>query len=195
MTYLAVAGWNTGVGNTIQMVWDTATGNFSIEFENLNLANPEDWLVGYSPAGANLDPGPTDLSGLTGGNILLTGASDSSALELNSNRPLIGANWDLTTDYIDAVSPIAITFFGDRSPVAVPFTAIGIAALGCDINLATALGSASAANVGGSATTTIAIPNNPALAGAKLSAQSICLSIQNLGGLLSSNGLEGTLGN
>ena len=195
VTYLAVAGWNTGVGNTIQFVWDTATGNFSIEFENLNLANPEDWLVGYSPAGANLDPGPTDLSGLTGGNILLTGASDSSALELNSNRPLIGANWDLTTDYIDAVSPIAITFFGDRSPIAVPFTTIGIASPGCDINLATALSNASAPNVGGSASLSVAIPNNPALAGAKLSAQSICLTVQNLGGLLSSNGLEGTLGN
>ncbi len=195
VTYLAVAGWNTGVGNTIQFIWDTATGNFSIEFENLNVANPEDWLVGYSPAGANLDPGPTDLSGLSGGNIALTAGSDSSALELNSNRPLLGNNWDLTTDFIDLVSPIAITVFGDRSPIAVPFSSIGINAPGCDINLQTALATVTSLNVGGSSTTSIALPNNPLLAGAKLSAQTLCLTTQNIGGLLSSNGLEGTLGN
>jgi hypothetical protein len=195
VTYLAVSGWNTGLPNTVQFIWDTATGNFSIEFEALNTTNPEDWLVGYSPAGANLDPGASDLSALTGGNVLLTAASDSASLALSANLPVLGTNWDLTTDFIDPISPIAITFFGDRSPVAVPFTAIGINAPGCDINLASAITSLSGLSAGGTATVTVALPNNPALAGALLSAQSLCLTLQNSANLLSSNGVEGLLGN
>ncbi|MCK5940803.1 MAG: hypothetical protein KAI24_02440 [Planctomycetes bacterium] len=195
VTYDGVYGWGTTDPNTVQFMWDTATGDFSIEFGALGAGNPEDWLVGYSTAGASNDPGPTDLSGLQGGNILLTAGADSSALALSANAPRTGQNWDLTTDFVDPISPIAITFFGDRSPIAVPFTAIGINSPGCDINLATAITSLTGLAAGGSATVTVPVPANPALVGAMLSAQSICLTLQNAGNLLSSNGVEGTIGN
>ena len=71
---------------------------------------------------------------------------------------------------------------------------IGIPAPGCDINLATALTSITAGNGGGSALVTVPIPNNVALAGFQLSAQSICLTATNAANLLFSNGVEGTLG-
>ena len=143
VTYLGVSGWNTGLPNTIQFKWDTLTGNFSIEFDGLNTTNPEDWLVGYSQAGQNIDPGGYDLSSLlpaNGGNILLTQLIDAALLELTAGRLILGSNWDLTTNFIDPVSPIAITFLGDAGP-AVPLLAIGLNAPGCDINLATTLGS------------------------------------------------------
>ncbi len=35
-----------------------------------------------------------------------------------TTRPSIGTNWDLTTTGIDPISPIAITDFGARKPVA-----------------------------------------------------------------------------
>ena len=52
-----------------------------------------------------------------------------------------------------------------------------------------------ALNAGGTATATLAIPPNPALQGGVLTAQSVCLTLQNSANLLVSNGLEGTLGN
>ena len=196
VTYLGVSGWNTGLPNTIQFKWDTLTGNFSIEFDGLNTSNPEDWLVGYSQAGQNIDPGGYDLSSLlpaNGGNILLTQPIDAAPLELTAGRPILGSNWDLTTNFVDPVSPIAITFLGDAGP-AVPFAAIGLNAPGCDINLATTLGSLTGLAAAGSATVTLPIANNPALAGFQLSAQSISLTLVNPANLLASNGVLGTVG-
>ncbi|MCB9878704.1 MAG: hypothetical protein H6835_14000 [Planctomycetes bacterium] len=48
--------------NWIQIVWNVGTGDWSIEFGALALTNPQPWLVGYSPAGPNLDPGVDDVS-------------------------------------------------------------------------------------------------------------------------------------
>ena len=195
VTYLGVSGWNVALPNTVQFKWDVVTGNWSIEFDGLNTTNPEAWLVGYSQAGQNLDPGDFDLSSLIGGaNILLTAPSDSASLELVGNRPVLGSTWDLTTNFIDPVSPIAITFLGDAGP-AVPFAAIGLNAPGCDINLATTLGSLTGVAAGGSATSSLPVANNPALAGFQISAQSISLSAINPAGLISSNGVTGTVGN
>ena len=146
-------------------------------------------------AGQNLDPGDFDLSSLIGGaNILLTAPSDSASLELVGGRPVLGSTWDLTTNFIDPVSPIAITFLGAAGP-AVPFAAIGINAPGCDINLASTVASLQALAAGGSATVSLPVANNPALAGFQISAQSISLSAINPAGLISSNGVTGTVGN
>ena len=195
VTYLGVSGWNTGLPNTVQFKWDTATGNWSIEFDGLNTTNPEDWLVGYSPAGPNLDPGATDFSALNPGGVLLTAPFDSAALELTGNAPKTGANWDLTTNYIDPISPVSITFFGMAAATPIPFQAIGLNAPGCDINLMTTDGSVSGLSVAGSSTVSVPIPANPALVGAQLSAQSICLTVSNGANLFSSNGVTGTIGN
>jgi hypothetical protein len=189
VTYLGVEGWNTGLPNTIQFIYDSNTGNFSIEFENLNFTNPEDWLIGYSTAGASLDPGATDLSSLVAAPAI-TAAADTSDLALSSNVAGLGASWDLTTDNIDVASPIAITYLGDRAPTAIPFSAIGLQAPGCDINLATAIFGLAGVSTGGSTTVSLSIPNNPALAGALLSAQSLSLTLSNAANILSSNGLE-----
>lgn len=189
VTYLGVEGWNTGLPNTIQFVYDSNTGNFSIEFENLNFSNPEDWLIGYSTAGASLNPGATDLSALVG-LPALTAGSDTADLALTANAAGLGASWDLTTNNIDVASPVAITYLGDRAPTAIPFSAIGLAAPGCDINLATAVVDLVGVSTGGSTTVSVPIPNNPALAGALLSAQSISLTLSNAANILSSNGVE-----
>lgn len=115
------------------------------------------------------------------------------ALGLDSNNPSLGNNWDLTTSNIDAVSPFAITFFGDRGP-AVSFSVIGLDAPGCDVNLSSILVDGTGPNVAGSATVSVPIPNDPTLSGGMLSAQSICLTLSNNANLLSSNGVEGTFG-
>ncbi|MGK0206034.1 MAG: hypothetical protein ACI89X_003810 [Planctomycetota bacterium] len=48
-------------------------------------------------------------------------------------------------------------------------------------------------NFGGVATTSIPIPNDLTLAGLQLAAQSVCLTLQDAFGLLTSNGIEATV--
>jgi hypothetical protein len=190
VTFDGVVGWGTPDPCYIQLDYNVNSGDWAIRFGTVGFANPEDWIVGYSPAGLNADPGSTDISAA---GPILTGALDIFPLTVDSNNPSLGSNWDVTTSNIDPLSPIAITFFGARGP-AIPATLVGFAAPGCDIHLATTLTSAAAPNVGGSAVTTIPIPNNIALAGFQLSAQSICLTASNVANLLFSNGVQGTLG-
>ena len=93
----------------------------------------------------------------------------------------------------DAISPFAVTFFGNRGP-AVPFVTLGLNAPGCDAHLQSVFGSLSGANSSGIASVTVAIPSSAALIGAELSGQSVCLTSNNAALLHSSNGLEGTVG-
>jgi hypothetical protein len=192
VTFDGVNGWNTPDPCFIQIDYNVNTGDWAIRYGTVGFANPEDWLVGYSPAGANADPGSTDISAAPGG-VLITEAVDIVPLTIDSNNPSLGGNWDVTTSSIDPLSPIAITFFGTRGP-ATPASLIGIPAPGCDINLATAITSITAPNAGGSTMVQVPIPNIVALAGYQLSAQSICLTASNAANLLFSNGVEGTLG-
>ena len=107
VTYLAVAGWNTGAGNTIQFIWDTATGDFSIEFENLNTTNPEVWLVGYSPAGPSTDDGGTDISAM---NASLVSGQNVDAMTLSASgapisSPTAGSTVTFTVDNMQEIFP------------------------------------------------------------------------------------------
>lgn len=78
ITYDQVYGFGTTGQNSVQFVIDTGSGTFSITWGALAATNPQDWLVGYSPAGPSLDPGPVDLSATT----LQTSPFDASPLSL-----------------------------------------------------------------------------------------------------------------
>jgi len=121
------------------------------------------------------------------------GSGCGAPLTLASNAPVLGANWLLTTSNIDAISPVAVTFVGDRGP-AVPYTLLGLAAPGCFAHLSSIVGSVSAVNSQGTSAASVAVPNVAALIGFRLSAQSVCLTTANAAGLHSSNGVEATFG-
>lgn len=188
LVYNGVFGWNTTDPNDIDMKWDTATGDWSIEFGAIGAGNPEDSLVGYSQAGSNLDPGATDIS--AGGS---TGSADQAGLGLDSNNPTLGGSWDLTCDNIDASSPGAVFFFG--SAEVNPGVDLGfIGAPGCfaytnaDLAVVVELGAPP------SVTNSLAIPNDPSLAGATLTVQATAASPANAWGVVTSNGVTGSLG-
>ncbi|MFK7742841.1 MAG: hypothetical protein AB8H80_21195 [Planctomycetota bacterium] len=157
-----------------------------------------DGMVGVSPGNGANDLGGIDYSDLAvlGAVTIDTGVGPFFAgMELaSSTQPVLGANWDLTTSNIDAVSPIAITFLGDRGP-AIPLSVLGFNAPGCDANLSSILGDITGVAVGGVATVSLPLPNNAALTGLNVSAQSVALTLSNAANLLTSNGVEGTLGN
>ena len=101
VTYDGVYLWNTTDAVTIQIRGNEATGTFIIAFGALGNTGPEDWLVGYSTAGASDDPGGTDLTAA----ILFpftTGTADVQPLGLEGvGTPVLGAPFDLKTTNIE----------------------------------------------------------------------------------------------
>ncbi|MFT7536053.1 MAG: hypothetical protein ACI85K_002007 [Hyphomicrobiaceae bacterium] len=117
------------------------------------------------------------------------------SLALDSNNPVLGTNWDLTTTGLSPISPIAITFFGNaRVDPGLPLTVIGINSQGCSVHFSGFITSGDAAAVAGAATLSIPIPNVPAFVGSVLVAQSIGVTPAFPSLIATSNGLEGVIG-
>lgn len=117
VTYDGVIGKGTFAPNSMQLTWDRLTGDWSIEYGAVSPANPQAWLTGYSPAGPNLDPGPTDLSAL--GTHHLT-ATDELPLMLTAiGRPVQGTvavNFDVTTSHIGSSAILHFGIVGLQNP-------------------------------------------------------------------------------
>jgi hypothetical protein len=153
-------------------------------------------MVGYSKGNNNVtggpvsaDTGPRDLSA----GPFSTNGPDSFPLAVDSNAPRFGQNWTITTTGVDPLSPITVTFFGTARVN--PGLDLGfLGAPGCSSYINIILDGLTGTTVGTSSTINVAIPNNPALGGFVLTAQSVCLTLQNALGLRTSNGLEGTVG-
>ena len=188
-----VYNWGQTNGETFQVQFDLTTGNITIVYDAVTNNVGTAYLVGLTAGGTQSDNGGYDLSVDLAATITL-GDVEVLSLTLDSNRPVLGTNWDLTTSNIEAVSPFAITFLGNAQGAGVPFTAIGLNAPGCAIWINTVLGSLTGLAAGGSSTVSLPIPNNAALAGAILTGQSICLTLKNPANLLGSNGIESTMG-
>jgi len=195
VTWDAITPYGVTTTDTFQYQFELATGNCTIVFDNTTFGGASGWhtpLFGYTNGSPAYSEG-LDMS-VALSSALTIGDAGSVPLALDSNLPIVGQNWDITTSNIDAVSPIAITFFGSAQ-FTLPLTAIGLAAPGCDINIDTVLASITSLSAGNSATASVPVPSNPILLGSVLTAQSICLTLNNPANLLTSNGLQGTLGN
>ena len=200
VTYLGVSGWNTGVPNTVQFIWDTATGSFSIEFENLSTTNPEVWLVGHSPAGASVDDGGRDLSAL---NSAVMSANNAPALSLDASGAPIssstaGSTVTYTIDNMAAFAPglgiglVAISF--NQTNPGLPLGFLG--APGCNAYIGSLDVTLAVVGAGSSLSTTFNIPAG-APSGVELFAQGINLvqpnslpNGQNAFGMQLSNGIR-----
>ncbi len=191
ITFTDVPEFGTTTANTVQVSLHP-NGDIDIKYGALSLA---DCIVGFSTGNGSSDPGGIDISA-SPVIVLTTGVGPFYPdLELvGSTRPIIGTSWDLTTNNIEAVSPVGITFFGTRAPVSLPLTAIGLPAPGCEIHLNSTIGAITGNNVGGSTTVSLPLPNNPALVGQMFAVNSIALSLSNAANLTSSNGVEGVFG-
>lgn len=116
---------------------------------------------------------------------------DSPALALNSNLPVLGTTFTMTTSNLSAVSPVGILFVGDTQ-LAVDLTAIG--APGCFALSSGNLASATFPSVAGTGSISLPVPLNPALLGATFTSQAAGLTLANALNIATSNGLQWTLG-
>jgi hypothetical protein len=196
VTWEAVTPYGVATTDTFQYQFTLATGDCTIVYDNMTYGGTSGWhaaLFGYTAgSGASIDEIDFAASLATTLTIEDVGAIP---LVLDSNAPAFGGNWDLTTSNVDPISPIAITFLGNGQASLPLQLVIPTADPSCSIYLASVLGSLTGLPTAGSATVSLPIPSNPALAGAVLNAQSICLTLSNPSNLLSSNGLEGVIGN
>ena len=112
-------------------------------------------------------------------------------LALGATVPVLGVAWDFSTTNIDAVSPISVTFFGNAQ-AGLPLGFLG--APGCTAYIDVLNGSVTGANNLGTSVVSFILPLLPNLQGVTLTAQSTCLTLQNPLNILTSNGLQATLG-
>ena len=188
VTFDGVDGWNTGDPNSIQFVYDTASGDFSISFGAVSALNPEDWLVGYSVGGPSLDGGPNDLSA----GPFSTPSADASALSLDSNLPALGSVWQLQLDNCGA-SPLAFFFFGD-TVIDPGLDLASVGAPGCSAYTNANLGAFTSLVAGDSSQFNLLLPSSPTLIGAAISVQGSAATAANALTVATSNGLSGVVG-
>lgn len=197
VTWDAVTPYQATTTDTFQYQFNMATGDCTLVFDNTSFGGTAGWhtpMFGYTN-GNPVFAEAADMSVVLAGALQIFDAG-AIPLAIDSNLPRLGQNWDVTTTNIDPVSPVSITFFGNgQPPVPLPLSAIGLNAPGCEVNINTILVSVTTPAVGGSATVSISIPQNAALIGSVLTAQSVCLTLANSANLLTSNGVMGTLGN
>lgn len=184
-TFDGVNGWNTPDPVFIQCDYNVTTGDWAIRFGTVGFANPEDWIVGYSPAGPSSDPGATDLSAAA---VILTEAADVAPLTLSaSTRPITGASWDQLISNIPA-GGIALHILGLSDPNIADLSVIGMPGCGLRASL-------DFISVVPGSTFSLAIPNLPALIGMNIYANGAALTAGvNAFGAVSSNGVRGTIG-
>ena len=196
VTWVGVQPYNAaGSTDTFQYQFTLGTGDCTIVYDNMSYGGVSGWhtpLFGYT-AGTGASVDALDLSVALPATVTVMDVG-ALPLTLDSNAPAIGTNWDITTSNVDPISPIAITFFG-TAQLNVPMTAVfPNAGPSCSVSINTILGNLTAVAAAGSATTSLPIPPNSALIGSVITAQSICLTLTNGSNLLTSNGLQGSLG-
>lgn len=194
------AGTSVADANNIQMQVNTATGSVVICWGAISPlgASGIGHLVGYSPGGASLNPGGTDLSAL---GVIITSSTDSPPLSLTGiGRPIQGAvavNYDVTTGNIPAGALIHVGIVGLTRP-GLPLFVLGMP--GCTLNASLDILTGTSVFPGPTATwTTLTLPAlPPSFAGLEFNAQGAILGTPlNTAfgvGALTSNGLKMTIG-
>lgn len=196
VTWEAVTPYGVTTTDTFQYQFNLATGDCTIVYDNMSYGGASGWhgaLFGYTAgSGAGIDE--IDFAASLATTLTIADAG-AVPLTLDSNTPALGGSWDMTTSNVDAVSPIAITFLSStQSNIPLSFV-FGNADPSCSVYIGAPLASLQGLPVAGTTTVSLPIPSNAALMGAVLTAQSICLTLTNPSNILTSNGLEGTIGN
>lgn len=130
----AVATWfnvfakNTNLPVTLQITWDLATRNWTIEFGSYSPFHPHPWLTGYSPGGVSADPGNSDISTF-GSNPHTIDLLDTLPLTLQApNRPVqtaVATPWNAVTTNIAANAILHLGWVGFVNP-ALPLAGFGL---------------------------------------------------------------------
>jgi hypothetical protein len=113
------AGTSAANASTFQMQFDSTSGNVTFAWQTMSPlggGTATGFLVGYSPGGSSVNPGPTDISVALPGTFSVLGA-DMPPLLLTSNpRPIANTTISLDTSNIPAGSPFGAIILGLNNP-------------------------------------------------------------------------------
>ena len=180
--------------STVQFQFNLSTGVVNIAFGTVDAVGGssfgDQWLVGYAPGSATLDPGSRSLATALP---LVLPTADVPALALAcAPNPVIGNTLTWTTSNIPAsasLSLLMVSLAQVNPGLPVPGTN------GCFqlVDLTTAVSYLQLGNP--SATTSLSIPNNTGLSGLPIACQAIALDpAANLLGAITSNGVSSVIG-
>lgn len=177
--------------STLQFQLDLASGSVRIVFVNIDANSSatlgSGHLVGVTAPGASNDPGSVNLALAT----LITQNPEVLPLALSaSSRPIIGTSWGMTTSNIPGPT-IVVEVLGLSDPGFSDLSFIGMP--GCGLRASLDLLNA-AVVTGSTHAWGLAIPNNVALLNQHIYATSAAFAPVNPFGAISSNGIDGLMG-
>jgi hypothetical protein len=186
-------GTSVSNASTFQFQFDTVSGVVNLVFQSMSaLGNAR--LVGYSPGGANVDPGNLDLSAVLPATFTV-GAIDVNPLTLaGATRPVIGTSWDLNVSNVPATGVLGIDIFGLADPVLVDLAFLGAPGCGARATLDVL---AVWPVAGSTHAYSLALPSSTSLVSLHVFTQSAVLQPgvnTLLGGMITSNGIDGRIG-
>ncbi|MFT5266931.1 MAG: hypothetical protein ACI88C_000353 [Acidimicrobiales bacterium] len=193
VTFDGVNGWGTQDPCFIQIDYNVITGDWVMRFGIVGFANPEDWIVGYSPDGLSADPGPVDISAVP---VIVTGTVDIIPLSLASTtRPVLGTSWDLEVVDIPATTVFGLTIWGLSDPGIPDLNFLGLP--GCELRANLDIVVGPWLPTGSTYAYSLLVPATPlSLSGFVLFTQAATFGnpAVNSFGAITSNGIKGTLG-
>ncbi|MFM1871596.1 MAG: hypothetical protein RL398_1018, partial [Planctomycetota bacterium] len=200
VTWLNVVGYDGGSAgttpSTFQFQFNLGNGNVDFVFQGLDTVSAsnygDQWVVGFSSAGASIDPGSTDIT--TGLPVTLPGA-DTLALALSVNaRPVIGTTFTYSVDNVPGPAQVAFLCFNAGAiDQGTDLWFLGMT--GCK-KYVDPMGWAVVVLLGApSISYNFSLPNDPTLVGFPLDAQAFAPAPGvNAANFISSNALLGTFG-
>jgi hypothetical protein len=194
ITWDGVASWNVpGSLNTFQFqLYPNGVVVMAWGAMNTNATGANGGvLVGYSPAGASLDPGSVDLSAL--GSIVTTATDQPPITVTGSTRPVTGSNWNLAVTNIPAGAALGIDIFGLSDPGLNDLGFLGMPGCGLRANLDVLNAYLPA---GSTHNYSLVVPANPVLIGFQVYTTSAMFvnPPPNAFGAVTANGLRGVVG-
>jgi hypothetical protein len=193
VTWNGVNSYLTTTPNTFQFQFQLATGNVTLVMGAFSgAASIDNIVVGYSPAGANLDPGAIDISATP---TIIVGAADIPALGLvGVTRPIINTSWNLNVINVPANGVFGVDIVGLTDPAINDLAFLGLPGCGLRASLDVLQTWVVA---GATHARSLALPNNTAFIGVQLFATSAVFQAPpiNAFGAITSNGIRGSVGN
>lgn len=185
------AGTSAANANTFQAQFDLATGDVHYVYAAISqLGNSR--LVGFSGVGGSPNGGTIDISALLPATFTAARFRREPLSLIPQSRPVIGANWSLVVGDVPAPGLLGVSVFGVADAGLPDLAFLGLP--GCGLRATLDFVDAWVAT-GNSHVYSLAVPNNPALVNVHLYANAAVLqSGVNAFGAITSNGVDGTLG-
>jgi hypothetical protein len=178
--------------STVQFQFELATGNVTLVIGTFGNGSIDPVVVGFSPGGPSPNPGAVDISATP---VIALITPESSGLSLTgASRPITGTNWNLNVTPVSPTVSIGLDLFGLADPGILDLGPLGFGQANCQLRSALDVLTAWLP-AGTSHAYSLAIPNDPALVNLHVFTQSALLTLPSLAETITSNGIDGKIGN